>query len=83
LFESNDDNIARAAYAKAEKQFEQEFAEEGVNLRRDQRFMENMLSLWDRAGTEKAGLLYAGTSHQYRIVRCLPPGISYYHIEQP
>jgi hypothetical protein len=83
LFEPNDEDVARAAYAKADKQYDLELAEEGVNLKRDQKFIENMLALWDRAGPEKAAVLYAGSSHQYRIARQLPPGISYYHIEQP
>jgi hypothetical protein len=83
LFKPNDEDKGRAAYAVAEKQWEEELAEEGANLRRDSKFIENILALWDRSGPDKAAVLYAGTSHQYRIARRLPPGISYYHIEQP
>jgi hypothetical protein len=83
LFEPGGEDKGSAAYAKADKQWDEELAEEGVNLRRDQKFIENMLALWDRSGPDKAAVLYAGTSHQYRIARQLPPGISHYHIEQP
>lgn len=83
LFEPDGEGKEKAASARADKQWELEFAEEGVNLRRDQKFIENMLALWNRSGPDKAAVLYAGTSHQYRIARQLPLGISYYHIEPP
>jgi hypothetical protein len=42
-----------------------------------------MLALWDRSGRNRAAILNAGSSHQFRIARTLPAEVNFYHIEQP
>jgi hypothetical protein len=69
--------------AKAALQFEQEWAEHEVNVARDGKMLQNLLALWDEAGPEKVAVLNARSSHQWRIARQLPDGISYCHVEQP
>jgi hypothetical protein len=73
----------RQIEAKVVLQIEQEWAEHKVNVARDEKLLENLLALWDRSGLEKIAVLNAGSSHQWRIARLLPPDVSYYHIEQP
>jgi hypothetical protein len=45
--------------------------------------VEKLLALWDRSGPDKVAVLNAGSSHQWRIARHLPPEVSYRHVEQP
>jgi hypothetical protein len=82
-FESGPDERDRLIDAKAALQFEQEWAEHEVNVARDGKMVENLMSLWDRSGPGKIAVLNAGSSHQWRIARLLPADISFYHIEQP
>jgi hypothetical protein len=77
------DNREAAIHLKARMQYEYEWAEDAVNIERDGRLVVNMLNLWDRAGRDRAAILNAGSSHQYRIARLLPPDVNYYHVEQP
>jgi hypothetical protein len=83
LFHPNAEDRESRIAEKANLQWEQELAEAEVNLQRDQTFLDKMLRLWERSGTDKAAILNAGTAHQYRLARQLPPDLSYYHIEQP
>jgi hypothetical protein len=78
-----DDDREREIQAKVDLQFEQEWAEAEINLARDSKMLNNLLELWKTSGTEKVAFLNAGSSHQWRIARQLPPDVSYYHIEQP
>jgi hypothetical protein len=71
------------AVKKAEFQWEQEFAEEEINIKRDAAFIQNVLTRWsDRT---KAAILNAGCSHQFHISRKLKfeRELSFIHIEQP
>ena len=77
------DERERNIQAKVDLQFEQEVAEEEVNVARDSKMLGNLWELWERFGTGKMAVLIAGSSHQWRIARQLPLDVSYYHIEQP
>jgi hypothetical protein len=85
LFESEAgrDERANAIHLKAELQCEYEWAEAPINCKRDIKLVDNMLALWSKAGRDRAAILNAGSSHQYRIARTLPRDMNYYHIEQP
>jgi hypothetical protein len=88
LFEVSSPESTRAAKveqikAKVNLQFEQEWAEHEYNVGRDDKMIKNLLTLWDRSGPNKIAVLNAGSSHQWRIARLLPPDVKYYHIEQP
>ena len=89
LFEPDHPNRDTLIEAKALAQADHEFAEHDLNVKRDDVFIEKMLSLWERNGGEKPAILNAGSSHQYRIARRLRTDVnyihevSYLHIEQP
>jgi hypothetical protein len=83
LFEPENPEKEKIVEAKADLQWEQEWAEHPIHLERDVKFLENLRALWEMSGTEKAAILNAGTSHQYRLARQIPEDWSYYHIEQP
>jgi hypothetical protein len=70
--------------AVAAKQWEHELAEEAVNVKRSEHFLEKMFDLWDNAGRSKPAILNAGAAHQYRIARELrKQDQSFILIEQP
>jgi hypothetical protein len=83
LFHPNADDRESKIAEKANLQWEQELGEDNVNLQRDQTFLDKMLRLWERSGTDKVAILNAGTAHQYHLARQLPLDLSYFHIEQP
>jgi hypothetical protein len=56
---------------KSKTQASEEFAEMDLNYQRDEAFLTNVRVLWDEAGQDKAAILNAGVSHQYRIARQL------------
>jgi hypothetical protein len=82
-FDSSAEERDRQIEAKAALQIEQEWAEAEVNVARDRKMLDNLIALWDKSGPEKMAVFNAGSSHQWRIARLLPPEVSYYHIEQP
>jgi hypothetical protein len=83
LFEPGNPDKEKVVAEKASIQAQQEWAEYSLHLQRDEKFMEKLRSFWNRSGTDKAAILNAGSSHQYRLARLLPEDWSYYHIEQP
>lgn len=74
---------------KAMVQGMEEFGESELNYQRDEAFLANIQRLWGEVGPEKAAILNAGVSHQYRIARQLRTNpayrdeYSYVLIEQP
>jgi hypothetical protein len=83
LFEHDNPDKKRTAAEKAIIQAQLEWAEHEVNLQRDAIFLQKLEALWGKTGTDRASVLNAGCSHQFRIARQLPDEWSYYHIEQP
>jgi hypothetical protein len=82
-FDPSAEERERQIEAKAALQFEQEWAEAEVNVARDRKMLNNLMELWEKSGPDKVAVFNAGSSHQWRMVRLLPPEVSYYHIEQP
>jgi hypothetical protein len=85
LLEYQPGSTERLNYAegKADIQAEQEYAEDPINLQRDEVMIEKTLRFWNQFGKNKAAILNAGVSHQYRIAQRLPSEVSYLLIEQP
>jgi hypothetical protein len=73
--------LAPNAPAGAYDLWERDFVECRTNRARDDAFLRNLLALWEDAGIAKAAILNAGSSHQNRIVRRLPPDIRFIQMD--
>ena len=52
-----------------------------IHIERDDAFIRNGLCWWKQKGIDKAAILNAGTSHQDRIVKKLPPDVRFIQID--
>jgi hypothetical protein len=72
-----DEEKQRIIEYKSTTQGMEEFAENDLNYQRDEAFITKMRLLWNEAGPDKAAILNAGVSHQYRIARQLRTNAAY------